>query len=93
MAAAPTGTAMASKRSRGFSPLASRRTLIPETKAMATKGTFTMNTARQPTQSTRRAPSVGARAADRPAMPPHTPRASDRRSTGNSGSRRARDAG
>ena len=50
-------------------------------------------TQRHPAHSTSMAPSVGPMAAPRPAMPPQTPMAIDRRLTGNSSRSSASEAG
>ena len=92
-AMAAIGTATGSKRSWPGTPRAGSRTIRPPMMAATTNGRLMKNTARQPAQSTRIAPSVGASAPPSPAIPPHTPIAIDRRDGGNSGSSRASEAG
>ena len=92
MATAAMGTEIASNFSSPSS-FDSRSTITPAISAATTNGRLMKNTARQPASSTRSAPTVGATAPPSPATPPHTPIAIERRSSGNSGSSRASEAG
>ena len=59
------------RRARGARDSGTKRAV--STRTASTTGTFSQNTDRQPTTSTRRPPTNGPNAIDRPITPPHTP--------------------